>query len=167
MNPDAPKGGFTPGAPWTRGRDQVLRLIADGRVTQVVPDGELAHRVLERARGSLNAATVLLTADMGPDAFEKAYSSARLAASALLEHQGLRVPSRDGAHATVGDLISAQLGPELGSEFQHLRHLRNDTEYPRPDREVATSREAQEAITYATKLITAATQLITTIGVFR
>lgn len=158
---------FTPGMPWSRGRDQVLRLIAEGRVASVTPDGVLAQRILERATGSLCAATTLQEAGMGADAFEKAYSAARLTASALLEHQGLRIPGRDGAHAVVGDLIGAQLGTDLGSEFQHMRHLRNDTEYPRPDKEVATSAEAREAILYAKTLLAAVTQLMETIGVFR
>jgi len=48
-----------------------------------------------------------------------------------------------------------------------MRHLRNDTEYPRPDKEVATSAEAREAIHYAETLLTAVTQLMETIGVFR
>jgi len=79
----------------------------------------------------------------------------------------LRIPGRDGAHAIVGDLIGAQLGTDLGSEFQHMRHLRNDTEYPRPDKEVATSTDAGEAILYAETLLAAVTQLMETIGVFR
>jgi HEPN domain-containing protein len=162
-----PAASFTPGKPWSRGRDQVLRLITEGRVASVTPDGALAQRILERATGSLQAARTLLKADMGADAFEKAYSAARLTASALLEHQGLRIPGRDGAHAVVGDLIGAQLGADLGSEYQHLRHLRNDTEYPRPDKEVATEADAHEAIRYAESLLAAVTQLIETIGVFR
>ncbi len=54
-----------------------------------------------------------------------------------------------------------------------MRHLRNDTEYPRPDKAVATSaeareaREAREAILYAKTLLAAVTQLMETIGVFR
>jgi uncharacterized protein (UPF0332 family) len=127
----------------------------------------LAQRILERAARSLDAARTLLDAKFGADSFEKAYSAARLAASALLEHQGLRVAGRDGAHAVVGDLIGAQLGDDLGSEFQHMRHLRNDTEYPRPDREVATESEAREAIRYAETLLRAVKQLMDTIGVFR
>lgn len=158
---------FIPGTPWGRGRDQVLRLIGEGRVAQVTPDGALAQRILERATGSLNAARSLLDAEFGADAFEKAYSAARLTGSALLEHQGLRVAGRDGAHATVGDLIGAQLGTDVGSEFQHMRHLRNDTEYPRPDKEVATAAEAREAIHYTETLLQAVTQLMETIGVFR
>lgn len=63
---------FTPGTPWSSGRDQVLRLIADGRVTTVTPDGALAQRILERAHGSLRSARILLDAGSGPDAFEKA-----------------------------------------------------------------------------------------------
>ncbi len=89
MARDESSAAFTPGMPWNRGRDQVLRLIAEGRVASVTPDG---------------------------------------------------------AHVIVGDLIGAQLGTDLGSEFQYMRHLRNDTEYPRPDKEVATSAEAREAI---------------------
>ena len=162
-----PAASFTPGMPWTRGRDQVLGLIAEGRVASVTPDGALAQRILERAAGSLQAAKTLLEADIGTDAFEKAYSAARLTASARLEHQGLRIPGRDGAHAVVGDLIGAQLGSDLGSEFQHMRHLRNDTEYPRPDKEAATEADAREAIRYAETLLAAATQLMETIGVFR
>jgi|GEM_PF-1871141 len=48
-----------------------------------------------------------------------------------------------------------------------MRHLRNDTEYPRPDKEVATSTDAGEAILYAETLLAAVTQLMETIGVFR
>jgi len=48
-----------------------------------------------------------------------------------------------------------------------MRHLRNDTEYPRPDKEVATLAEAREAILYAKQLLAAVTQLMETIGVFR
>lgn len=67
----------------------------------------------------------------------------------------------------VGDLIGAQLGADLGSEFQHMRHLRNDTEYPRPDREIATEAEAREAIKYTEGLLEGVMRLIETIGVFR
>ncbi len=61
MTHDGASTAFTPGTPWSRGRDQVLRLIAEGRVTSVTPDGALAQRILDRATGSLRAAATAPT----------------------------------------------------------------------------------------------------------
>src|SRR5680860_139925 len=117
MARDESSTAFAPGTPWSRGRDQVLRLITEGRVASVTPDGALAQRILERATGSLRAATTLQEAGMGADAFEKAYSAARLTASALLEHQGLRIPGRDGVGAVAaGDPESLVLEECGGGE---------------------------------------------------
>ncbi len=141
-------------------------MISRGHLEQRVPDANLAQRILDEARNDLAGAERLVD-DFPAQALQLGYGGARKAATAILEHQGLRVMSGEGAHAHVGDAIRAQLGSALGRRFQGLRQIRNDTEYPKPDRDIGDERDARAAIALANDLLTAAPQLMEQMGVFR
>ncbi|MCL2466779.1 MAG: HEPN domain-containing protein [Micrococcales bacterium] len=154
-----------PGAPWTTGALVVRRLVDERRLDQVVPDTELAARQLHHARQHLDAARE--HADRFPmPALTSAYDAARLALTALLEHQGLR-PRADGSHLTVEEAIAAQLGPAVGRKFRTLRLLRHSTEYPSPGDTDITVDEVHEALELTEALLPAVERLTTHMGVFR
>ncbi len=163
---DAPDELPTPGAPWKLGADEIRHMIARGHLERRVPDANLAQKMLDEARNDVVGAEVLL-GTLPAQALQLGYSGARKAATAILEHQGLRTGPGEGSHAHIGDAIRAQLGPSLGRKFQGLRQVRNDTEYPKPNEAVGSEDDAREAIALANELLRAASKLMSQRGVFR
>jgi hypothetical protein len=91
-----------------------------------------------------------------------AYDAARKAMTAILLNQGLR-PTSKGGHVVVGEAILAQLDPPHGETFRPfrwMRPLRNDSEYPRPDRPTATAGDAEEARRCARQMVAKAHELL-------
>lgn len=125
---------------WERGRAEIDELIRQGRLTRVI-----ANRELDPA-----------------GAFTLAYDAARLALAAVLVNQGLR-PRGEGAHAVLLDAAIAQLEPPRQTEireFDWMRRLRNDTQYPNIDRPSASVDDVDQAVSAAWAIVDRAAQLI-------
>lgn len=144
----------TPVSRWEQGRAEVEALLAAGNLTPVRASSEQAEGYLDAARRRLRA--VELIAEVDPaGAFVCAYDAARLALAALLVHQGLR-PRGEGAHAVLLEVALAQLEPPRQPalrEFGWMRRLRNDTQYPDPERLPAGPEDLRQAIPAAAAII--------------
>lgn len=131
---------------WEQGRAVVDSLIQTKRLARVPANRELASEYILQAKAHL---TTSASAD-GKDPvgeFQLAYDAARKALASILINQGLR-PTSLGGHIAVYDAVRAQLDPPLGDAFRPfswMRPLRNDSEYPSPDRPVAGREDAHEA----------------------
>lgn len=132
---------------WERGRAEIDQLIDQGRLTRVTANRQLADRYLDQARAHLAAAAAVTDLDAS-GAFTLTYDAARLSLAALLINQGLR-PRGEGAHAVLLQTVLAQLEPPRQAEFRQfdwMRRLRNDTQYPEADRPTAVADDVTQAI---------------------
>ena len=146
---------------WERGRGEIDQLIQQGRLTRVAADRALAESHLTQARTHLAAAVTLRDLDPA-GAFTLAYDAARLALAALLVNQGLR-PRGEGAHAVLLQAAIAQLEPPRQAEireFDWMRRLRNDTQYPDTDRLSASADDVDQAIPSAQAIVDRIAQLV-------
>lgn len=146
---------------WERGRAEIDQLLAQGRLTRVAANRELADSYLAQARDHLAAAATVIELD-GPGAFALTYDAARLALAAVLVNQGLR-PRGEGAHAVLLEAVTAQLEPPRQAEFREfdwMRRLRNDTQYPDADRPVAAAEDVAQAIPAALAILDRAAILL-------
>jgi HEPN domain-containing protein len=87
----------------------------------------------------LSSARILATTEDAAAAFVTAYDAARKSLSAMLAVQGLRARGGDGGHRVLSELMQAQLPRHrrILREFDWMRHKRNDTQYPDPDKPTA------------------------------
>ena len=146
---------------WERGRAEIDQLIRQGRLTHVVANRDLAERHLAQASIHLSAASTLRDLDPA-GAFTLAYDAARLALAAVLVNQGLR-PRGEGAHALLLEVAIAQLEPPRQPEireFDWMRRLRNDTQYPDVDRPSASTDDVDQAIPAAKAIVDRASRLV-------
>ena len=146
---------------WEQGRAEIDQLIQQSRLTRVAANRELAESHLTQARTHLAAAVTLRDLDPA-GAFTLAYDAARLALAALLVNQGLR-PRGEGAHAVLREAAIAQLEPPRQAEireFDWMRRLRNDTQYPDTDRPPASADDVDQAIPSAQAIVDRTTQLV-------
>lgn len=146
---------------WDRGRAEIDRLIDRSRLTRVVANRGLAESHLVQARTHLTAAATVRDLDPA-GAFTLTYDAARLALAAILVNQGLK-PRGEGAHAVLLEVAIAQLEPPRQSEmreFDWMRRLRNDTQYPDIGRASATVDDVDQAIPAAQAILDRAARLI-------
>jgi len=146
---------------WDRGRAEIDQLIHQGRLTRVAANRALAESHLAQASTHLAAASTLRNLDPA-GAFTLAYDAARLALAGVLVNQGLR-PRGEGAHAVLLEAAIAQLEPPRQPEireFDWMRRLRNDTQYPDIDRPSASGDDVDQAITAAKAIVDRATRLV-------
>lgn len=146
---------------WDRGREEIDRLIGRSRLTRVAANRDLADNHLTQARTHLTAAATLRDIDPA-GAFTLTYDAARLALAAVLVNQGLK-PRGEGAHAVLLEVAIAQLEPPRQSElreFDWMRRLRNDTQYPDIGRASATVDDVDQAIPAAQAIVDRAAGLI-------
>ncbi|MBN9376101.1 MAG: HEPN domain-containing protein [Cellulomonas sp.] len=146
---------------WERGRAEVDQLLTQARLTRVEPNRELADSYLDQARAHLSAAAAVTDLDAA-GAFVLAYDAARLALAAVLVNQGLR-PRGEGAHAVLLEAVLAQLEPPRQQEFREfdwMRRLRNDTQYPDADRPTAVADDVAQAIPAAQAILERAALLL-------
>jgi hypothetical protein len=118
---------------WARGREEIIGMIQRHELTQVVPDPELAGRLLATARQHLVSAE-LLAADDPYLAYSALHDAVRKALAALLQTQGLRASST-GGHLAVQDAARAQFGTSMGAILRpvnRIRTTRHESEYPGP-----------------------------------
>lgn len=148
-------------ARWEQGRTQVDELIVAQRLTRVAANRELADTYLRQARAHLEFASRGVDADPA-GAFSLAYDAARLSLAAILINQGLR-PRGEGAHAVLLEAVLAQTEPPRQSEFREfnwMRRLRNDTQYPDVDRPTAAADDVAQAIPAARAIVERAAHLL-------
>jgi HEPN domain-containing protein len=146
---------------WERGRAEVDDLLQRGRLTRVAANRELAERNVATARTHLLASTAVRDLDPA-GAFTLAYDAARLALAAFLVNQGLK-PRGEGAHAVQLDVAIAQLEPPKQAEirqFDWMRRLRNDTQYPDVGRPSASVDDADQAVVAARAILDRVEKLI-------
>lgn len=139
---------------WEQGRIEVEQLLTQGRLTPVQASRDLAEEYIATARQRLTAVEAIRVIDPS-GAFVLTYDAARLALAAILINQGLR-PRGEGAHALLLDVVLAQLEPPRQTEFREftwMRRLRNDTQYPDPDRPTATTDDLDQALPAARAII--------------
>lgn len=146
---------------WEQGRADIDQLLAANRLTRVAANRELADRYLAQAQAHLALANNGIQLDPS-GAFTLTYDAARLALAAVLINQGLR-PRGEGAHAVLLQAVLAQTEPPHQAEireFDWMRRLRNDTQYPDADKPTAAVDDVAQAIPAARAIIERATQLI-------
>jgi hypothetical protein len=146
---------------WDRGRAEIDQLIQQGRLTRVAANRDLAESHLAQADTHLTAAATLRDLDPA-GAFTLAYDAARLALAAVLVNQGLK-PRGEGAHAVLLEAAIAQLEPPRQTEireFDWMRRLRNDTQYPDIDRPSARVDDVDQAIPAARAIADRAVRLV-------
>lgn len=130
---------------WEQGRAVIDALIQANRLERVPANRELADEYVQQAKAHLATSTSAAGNDPVGE-FQLAYDAARKALASILINQGLR-PTSLGGHIVVYDAVLAQLDPPLGDDFKPfgwMRPLRNDSEYPSPDRPVAGNEDATE-----------------------
>ncbi|TFD44831.1 HEPN domain-containing protein [Cryobacterium frigoriphilum] len=146
---------------WDRGRAEIDHLLKQGRLTRVSANRELAERHLTQAGVHLRAAAMLRDLDPA-GAFTLTYDAARLALAALLVNQGLKARG-EGAHAVLLEVAIAQLEPPRQREireFDWMRRLRNETQYPDVDRPSASVDDVDQAIPAARAIVDRVNRLI-------
>ena len=146
---------------WDRGRAEIDRLIADSRLTRVAASRELADHYFAQASAHLVLAAQGVDRDPA-GAFGLAYDAARLSLAAVLINQGLR-PRGEGAHAVLLEAVLAQTEPPKQAEFREfdwMRRLRNDTQYPDLDRPTAAADDGGQAIPAAQAILERAALLL-------
>jgi len=135
---------------WQVGRAEVEQALREG-----------AEGMLDQARGALASAEASVDISV-ESAFTLLYDAGRLAMAAVLVNQGLKTRG-EGAHATVIDLVLAQTEPPKQEAFRAMRWmrpLRNDTQYPNPDRPRAARDDYDDAHEHVPEIIDRATKLV-------
>jgi hypothetical protein len=150
-------------ARWTRGETEIERLLSRRELQRVTGASADGRPLLDHAKSTAATAATLTGTD-AYSAYILAYDAARFACTALLAQQGLR-PTTDGGHTAVADAVRAQFGPGF-RPFATMRRRRNELEYPNVPGETATTAEAQQAVSDATAIITAAGQLLDQLPLF-
>jgi len=149
---------------WTRGRETVDGLLAEGRLELVTGAEADGTPWLVSAQALLESA--IRETDANPEAaYVLAYDAARKASTALLAQQGLRTKST-GHHVTVEHVVRAQFGGSF-DRFGALRRRRSEIEYPRRPGDNIERSEAADAISAAELIIDAAQQLQPQLDLYR
>ena len=112
-------------------KKRVQDLINEGRLEEVFVDQFFLNRLITNSQVNLRDADALLATGSLEGAFVLAYSSARIAATAILYSRGVR-PTARGGHWVVADLLAVVDGVEVHvvNSLNRLRILRNEIEYP-------------------------------------
>jgi len=112
-------------------KQRVQDLINEGCLEEVFVDQLFLNRLITNSQINLRDANALLVTGSLEGAFVLAYSSARIAATAILYSRGVR-PTARGGHWVVADLLTVVNGVEthVVSSLNRLRILRNEIEYP-------------------------------------
>jgi uncharacterized protein (UPF0332 family) len=146
---------------WKPGHKQIAELLNAGDLDHVVPDHDVARRLLTDAQRHLDTVGIIEGGGDLVSAYQLAYDALRKSAAALLAVQGLRATSR-GGHLAVQRAVNAQFGSTVGAfrSFTRIRRARNTFEYPDADTPDATRDDVADAITTATKALAAATTIL-------
>ncbi len=121
---------------------RVDELMRDGRLEKVPVDYALARRMLRTATRNLDAIERIAT-EATELAYTGAYDATRLAITAHMAANGIRLTNRPGAHVAVMQYGQYQLGGIVSAEtldgLDQMRRVRNDTEEVRDAERVATT----------------------------
>lgn len=125
---------------------RVQDLINEGRLEEVFVDQLFLNRLITNSQINLRDANALSATGSLEGAFVLAYSSARIAATAILYSRGVR-PTARGGHWVVADLLAIIDGvePHVVSSLNRLRILRNEIEYPQSVSTMLTPESVQLA----------------------
>ena len=137
-------------------RERAERVLAmfekRGEVEALESAGPSAARAcLDRARGRLAAAELLVGAEHWESAFTNSYDAYRMAVESVVLFLGYRVPAVAGAHRITIDIAQAAVGTEAdafaGAAAERFRTGRHEAEYFDPDRPAEkTAADARWAI---------------------
>ena len=155
-NPPAGDLGWLPNAPATG------FLLGRGQIERVEPNPAHARATLDQARLHMSSARILAGTEDSAAAFVTAYDAARKSLSAMLAVQGLRTRGGDGGHRVLSELMQAQLPRHKRTvrEFDWMRQMRNDTQYPDPDRPTATANDVKDGIAAAQRIVELSEQFL-------
>lgn len=141
---------------WSPGAAEIERLLAASELERVVPNDELAGRLLSQATDHLRTAATAAAQDT-TGAYQLAYDAMRKACSATLAQQGLRA-TRSGGHIAVRRAVVAQFGAARGGDvlnmFDVMRRRRQQAEYPDERSDLISEAEAAEGIEWAQAVLT-------------
>ena len=123
------------------GNKSVTYLIQKRDLEMVEPNLHGALRLFDQSSAHLRSASQLIDGDAG-GSFQLSYDAARKSMTAILLIQGLRHTSQ-GGHLAVEHAMTAQF-PEIVdfAALRWMRPLRNQTEYPTPNRPTASYEDA-------------------------
>ncbi len=147
------------------GSKSVTYLIHKGDLQLVEANLDVALRLLDQSGAHLRSASQIIDGDAG-GSFQLSYDAARKSMTAILLIQGLRHTSQ-GGHLAVEQAITAQF-PEIVDfgAIRWMRPLRNQTEYPSPNRPTASYQDALLGLEAATRIIRAAQNLASEVEPF-
>ncbi|MBO0801898.1 MAG: HEPN domain-containing protein [Nocardiopsaceae bacterium] len=140
---------------WLHGAPATEFLLDRGQIERVEANPAHARTILAQARLHLSSARILATTEDAAAAFVTAYDAARKSLSAMLAVQGLRARGGDGGHRVLSELMQAQLPRHRRTlrEFDWMRQKRNETQYPAPDKPVATAADVTDGIAGAQRIV--------------
>jgi uncharacterized protein (UPF0332 family) len=121
-------------------------MVTTGDLRKVTPRPQFQQRLMNQAGETIAGATTIL--EISPSyAFTGAYDAARHCIDAWLNHNGLRAKSGDGAHRVRAEYVRLAMTGLVTDEdiswYSRARTLRNQAEYPEPEKPNAVG--AQEA----------------------
>ena len=152
--------GYRRGVTWEPGHEEIEKLVASGRLQQIVPDMRVATRLLDEAGRHLDSAR--LTGDDDPSgAYVLAYDALRKSALALLMAQGLRATTR-GGHLAVQEAVLAQFvdrAPVFKS-FNRIRQTRHSFEYPDSESPEPAAEDVADVISVAARARSIAQEIL-------
>ncbi len=142
-------------------KKRVQDLINEGRLEEVFIDQLFLRRLITNSQINLRDADALLATGSLEGAFVLAYSSARIAATAILYSRGVR-PTARGGHWVVADLLADVDGVEdhVVSSLNQLRILRNEIEYPQSVSTMLTPESVQLAFKTSQSLTVTCSKLM-------
>lgn len=140
------------------GNKSVTYLIQKRDLEMVEPNLHGALRLSDQSSAHLRSASQIIDGDAG-GSFQLSYDAARKSMTAILLIQGLRHTSQ-GGHLAVEHAMTAQF-PEIVdfAALRWMRPLRNQTEYPTPNRPTASYEDALQGLEAATRIVRAAQNL--------
>lgn len=146
-----------------RGRRVTERLLEEERLDLGGGNKDVSQELVEDAEASLRGAKALLEVNILGDCVEVAYNSMRRSITAVLNEQGIRVRSGDGAHASAIEAASAQFehiwGGDTVDDVEELRRDRNASAYAGAA-QTFTKERAAKAIKTAENILTFAQQVV-------
>lgn len=147
------------------GNKSVTYLIQKGDLELVEANLDGALRLFDQSGAHLRSASQIIDGDAG-GSFQLSYDAARKSMTAILLIRGLRHTSQ-GGHLAVEQAMTAQF-PEIVdfAALRWMRPLRNQTEYPTPNRPTASYEDALQGLQAATLIVRAAEKLAETVKPF-
>ena len=142
-------------------KQRVQDLVNEGRLEEVFVDQLFINRLITNSQINLRDANALVVTGSLEGEFVLAYSSARIAATAILYSRGVR-PTARGGHWVVADLLAVVDGvePHVVSSLNRLRILRNEIEYPQSVSTMLTPEIVQLAFATSQSLVLTCAKLM-------